>query len=238
MRRAFTDRNTYLGDPAFVQNPTDRLLSQGLRRRSPEGDRRAGLADARVRRRRPARGASTTHYSVVDAEGNAVSCTTTLNDSYGSAVTVTGGGLPAERRDGRLRHGTGQAEHVRPGAGRGQRDRAGQAHALGDDAEHRARSRQDGCYLVVGTPGGPAHHHHGVPRDLQRDRPPDAAARRGRAPRACTTRACPTRLQVERGGFLPATLDSLRARGHAHRRPAATGATSRRSSGRRRAGRA
>src|SRR5207237_5604425 len=38
-------------------------------------------------------GSSTTHYSVVDQEGNAVSCTTTLNDSYGSAVTVTGAGF-------------------------------------------------------------------------------------------------------------------------------------------------
>ena len=38
-------------------------------------------------------GTSTTHYSVVDAEGNAVGCTTTLNNSYGSAVTVTGAGF-------------------------------------------------------------------------------------------------------------------------------------------------
>ena len=61
-------------------------------------------------------------------------------------------GLPAQRRDGRLRHGAGQAEHVRPGAGRGERDRAGQADAVGDDAEHRARSRGT-AVLVVGHPG-------------------------------------------------------------------------------------
>src|SRR5438477_1653294 len=87
MRRAFTDRNTYLGDPAFVRNPVDRLLSK-----SYAADQRRGIGE----RASPTpkfdpsarSGASTTHYSVVDAEGNAVSCTTTLNDSYGSAVTV------------------------------------------------------------------------------------------------------------------------------------------------------
>ena len=47
MRRAFTDRNTYLGDPAFVQNPIDRLLVEGLRRRAAQGHRRARHADAR-----------------------------------------------------------------------------------------------------------------------------------------------------------------------------------------------
>jgi len=92
MRRAFTDRNTYLGDPAFVRNPIDRLLSKqyaaDLRRQI--GER---ASPTPVFEPTPAAGSSTTHYSVVDAEGNAVSCTTTLNNSYGSAVTVTGAGF-------------------------------------------------------------------------------------------------------------------------------------------------
>ena len=134
---------------------TDRLLSKDVCRRPAAGDRRPRHADARVRSPAARAGGSTTHYSVVDAEGNAVSCTTTLNDSYGSAVTVTRRGLPAQRRDGRLRHGAGKTQHVRPGPGRGQRDRAGQAHALGDDAEHRARPREAACSWCVGTPGGP-----------------------------------------------------------------------------------
>ena len=42
----------------------------------------------------------TTHYSVVDAEGNAVAVTTTINDWFGSRVTADGLGFLAERRDG------------------------------------------------------------------------------------------------------------------------------------------
>src|SRR5207244_537648 len=92
MRRAFTDRNTYLGDPAFVRNPIDRLLSKAY-----AADLRKGIGDRATPTAAfvpaPRTGSSTTHYSVVDQDGNAVSCTTTLNNSYGSAVTVTGAGF-------------------------------------------------------------------------------------------------------------------------------------------------
>src|SRR5947199_9230014 len=92
MRRAFIDRNTYLGDPAFVRNPTERLLSKDY-----AADLRKGIGDRATPTPAfvsgPRTGSSTTHYSVVDEEGNAVSCTTTLNNSYGSAVTVAGAGL-------------------------------------------------------------------------------------------------------------------------------------------------
>ena len=92
MRRAFTDRNKHLGDPAFVDNPVERLLSKEYAAQLRSEITEAATPTPRFE---PAAtgGSSTTHYSVVDAEGNAVSCTTTLNDSYGSAVTVTGGGF-------------------------------------------------------------------------------------------------------------------------------------------------
>jgi gamma-glutamyltranspeptidase/glutathione hydrolase len=81
MRRAFIDRNALLGDSAFVRNPTDRLLSRtyAARLRAEIGDRATPTPRFDPRE---TRGTSTTHYSVVDAEGNAVSCTTTLNDNY------------------------------------------------------------------------------------------------------------------------------------------------------------
>jgi len=94
MRRAFADRNALLGDPAFVQVPLGPLLSASYaaeRRRSitaratPSSDVGPGLP-------RP-EGDHTTHIAVVDGEGAAVSLTTTINDFFGSGVTVTGAGF-------------------------------------------------------------------------------------------------------------------------------------------------
>ena len=83
----------YLGDPGFVQIPLERLLSKEYAAELRAADRRAAPRPRPRSSPALAGGASTTHYSVVDAEGNAVSCTTTLNNSYGSAVTVTGAGF-------------------------------------------------------------------------------------------------------------------------------------------------
>ncbi len=177
MRRAFTDRNTYLGDPAFVQNPLDRLLSKqyAAELRAEIGDRASPTPafDPAA-----AGGSSTTHYSVVDAEGNAVSCTTTLNDSYGSAVTVTGAGflLNDEMDDFATAPGKpnmyglvqGEANAIAPG----------KRMLSAMTPEHRARFGRHAAH-DHGHAGRPAHHHDGLPHHLERDRPPDAAARGG-----------------------------------------------------------
>jgi gamma-glutamyltranspeptidase/glutathione hydrolase len=93
MRRAFTDRNEYLGDPAFVEVPVERLASQAY-----ADERRADIAEAHASPSSALRpglreGTETTHYSVVDAEGNAVAVTTTINSGFGSGVTVSGAGF-------------------------------------------------------------------------------------------------------------------------------------------------
>lgn len=91
-RRAFVDRNTKLCDPAFCDVPVARLTSKEYARElrrtiAPDRASRSPLGvDA------PA-GTHTTHYSVVDAEGNAVATTTTLNGGYGSGVLVAGAGF-------------------------------------------------------------------------------------------------------------------------------------------------
>ncbi len=99
-RRAYMDRSDYLGDPDYNKIPVAELTSKkyaeawrksilpdqaspsaGLKR--PEGFLPSAPATAGTRRESP----DTTHYSVVDDEGNAVSVTTTLNNSFGSQVT-------------------------------------------------------------------------------------------------------------------------------------------------------
>jgi len=96
MRLAFADRAEYLGDPDFVPVPVDELLSPehvtGQRVRIGE------LANPAVRPRplavtAVAEGGQTTHLSVLDAEGNAVSLTTTLNTNFGSGIVARGTGV-------------------------------------------------------------------------------------------------------------------------------------------------
>jgi gamma-glutamyltranspeptidase/glutathione hydrolase len=88
MRYAYRDRNRYLGDPAFVHNPIDRLISDAnaaaIRSRIA-ANRATPSASIGVGGSPPER-AMTTHYSVVDRMGNAVSVTYTINDDFGAKV--------------------------------------------------------------------------------------------------------------------------------------------------------
>ena len=178
MRRAFTDRNTYLGDPAFVKNPLGPAAVEAVRRGAAEAPSATVLRRPRCSTRHFASGASTTHYSVVDAEGNAVSCTTTLNDSYGSAVTVTGAGflLNDEMDDFATAPGKpnmyglvqGEANAIAPG----------KRMLSAMTPEHRARLAQPALH-GGGDARRAAHHHDGLPRDLERHRSSHVARRCG-----------------------------------------------------------
>jgi gamma-glutamyltranspeptidase/glutathione hydrolase len=212
MRRAFIDRNQYLGDPAFVQNPVARLLSKeyAATLRKEIGDRASPTPPANTQARS---GGSTTHYSVIDSAGNAVSCTTTLNNSYGSAVTVTGAGflLNDEMDDFATFPGEpnmyglvqGEVNAIAPGK-----------RMLSAMTPSIVLDPQKQLYLVVGTPGGPriiTMVYHVISNVIDHHMSlPDAVS----APRM-HHQGLPDSLMVETDGFLPATLDSLRARGHA-----------------------
>ena len=91
-RRAFVDRNTKLADPAFVDVPVAELTSKAYAR-SLAATIDPGHATPSPAFNGVAEPIHTTHYSVVDAAGNAVSTTTTLNSGYGSGVFVDGAGF-------------------------------------------------------------------------------------------------------------------------------------------------
>lgn len=212
MRRAFTDRNVYLGDPDFVAIPRTMLLAQDYADslRSTIDPRRATPTppfDAALRT-----GSSTTHYSVIDADGNAVSTTTTLNNSYGSHVTVTGAGflLNDEMDDFATAPGRpnsyglvqGEANAIAPG--KRMLSAMTPSIVLDPDGE---------LFMIVGTPGGPriiTMTYHVISNVIDHHMQlADAVA----APRI-HHQALPDSLRYERGGFLPGTLDALVQMGH------------------------
>jgi gamma-glutamyltranspeptidase / glutathione hydrolase len=154
MRHAYRDRNTYLGDPAFIDNPTTRLLSTGHAAaiRAQIHSNRATPSSTLEGPAAAEEHATTTHYSVVDRWGNAVAVTYTINDSFGAKVIAGSAGffLNDEMDDFTAKPGVanmfglvqGKANAVAPG----KRPLSSMTPTL---------VLKDGSpVLIVGTPGG------------------------------------------------------------------------------------
>ncbi len=154
MRHAYVDRNSYLGDPDFVNNPLDRLLDKAYaaKIRAVIDPAKAGVSQAIKPGVAPHEGTNTTHYSIVDKWGNAVAVTYTLNDWFGARVTAatTGVLLNNEMDDFTVKIGVpniyglvqGQANSIAPG----KRPLSSMSPTI---------VTKDGKpVLVVGTPGG------------------------------------------------------------------------------------
>lgn len=200
-KRAFTDRNNRLGDPEFVQNPVDQLTSKQYAR--------------------AVRDTETTHYSVVDAAGNAVATTTTLNALYGSGVYVRGAGffLNDEMDDFAAQPGQpnmfglvqGEQNAIVPG----KRMLSAMSPTIVTDPTGR-------LFLVVGARGGPRIISSTLEVIVNAIDYHMALADAIRAPRV-HHQALPDTLRVDNGGFAPAMLDSLRAMGYAVAQGGASG---------------
>jgi gamma-glutamyltranspeptidase/glutathione hydrolase len=95
MRHAYVDRNNELGDPDFVNNPVQRLTDPAYAAQLRAAIDPARAADSRALRpgTPPHEGSNTTHYSIVDRFGNAVSVTYTLNEWFGTRITAAGTGV-------------------------------------------------------------------------------------------------------------------------------------------------
>jgi gamma-glutamyltranspeptidase/glutathione hydrolase len=95
MRHAYVDRNSYLGDPDFVKNPVSHLLDKdyAAKLRAAIDPQKAGISSEIKPGVSPHEGNNTTHYSIVDKWGNAVSVTYTLNDWFGAGVMASKTGV-------------------------------------------------------------------------------------------------------------------------------------------------
>ena len=96
MRRFYADRSEYMGDPDFVKVPVVGMLDPAYiskLRATIDPERATPSSEIRPGHPAGAESLETTHYNVVDAEGNAVAVTYTLNGGYGCGVTVPGLGF-------------------------------------------------------------------------------------------------------------------------------------------------
>jgi len=154
-RRVYADRSKYLGDPDFYKVPVDSLLNPAyIQSRMQSFNWNAATPSASIQ---PGtftgyESSQTTHYSIVDRDGNAVSITTTLNDSFGSKIFVKGAGflLNNEMDDFSEKPGVpnmfgligGKANSIQPN----KRMLSSMTPAIVE---------KDGkLFMVVGTPGG------------------------------------------------------------------------------------
>ncbi len=155
MRRFFADRNQYLGDPDSVNNPVSRLLDQTYvsARRATIDPEHATPSD-QVDPGLPAGSESmdTTHYSIVDEQGNAVAVTYTLNSAYGSGVTVPGAGflLNDEMDDFAVKPG----EPNRYGLVQGEKNAITPGRRPLSSMVPTIILRDGKPFLVLGSPGG------------------------------------------------------------------------------------
>ena len=211
MKRAYADRARYLGDPDFVNAPTQTLLAKdyAAKQRASIDLARATPAAAALLPA-PREGSNTTHYSIVDSHGNAVSNTYTLNFPYGVGLVAEGTGvlLNNELDDFTAAPGASNAfglvgfEANLPGPGKRPLSSMSPTIVLKDNKP----------VLVTGTPGGSRI----ISAVLQivvdvLDYKMDVAAAVA-APRL-HHQWMPDVVRVERG-FPQETLDALRTRGH------------------------
>ena len=147
MKRAYADRARYLGDPAFVNAPTNILLAKdyATKLRAEIDPEHATPADKVTAALPPREGSNTTHYSVVDSQGNAVG-----QHLYAELLLWRrhGGGRnrrAAQQRARRFHCRGRRLQRVRAGRLRGQPARPRQTAAVLDVADHRAEGRQAGA---------------------------------------------------------------------------------------------
>jgi gamma-glutamyltranspeptidase/glutathione hydrolase len=157
MRRAFADRAEYMGDADFVNVPIAGLVDKSYAERLRKGikmDRASTSAEVRAGRPTGAESEETTHFTVVDAEGNCVSNTYTLNDSYGSKVVMKGTGvlMNNEMDDFAAKPGTPNAY----GLIQGERNAVAPRKRPLSAMTPTFVMRKDGTlWFAIGSPGGP-----------------------------------------------------------------------------------
>ncbi len=157
MRRAFADRAEFMGDSDFVKVPVAGLIDKAYAeklRRTIKPERASTSVEVRAGKPTGHESDETTHFTVVDAEGNAVANTYTLNNSYGSAAVAKGTGiiLNDEMDDFAAKPGTPNMY----GLIQGERNAvAPQKRPLSAMTPTLVLRKDGSLWFTIGSPGGP-----------------------------------------------------------------------------------
>ncbi|GAA4793150.1 gamma-glutamyltransferase [Olivibacter ginsenosidimutans] len=154
-RRVYADRAEHLGDPDFYAVPVRGLLDTAYQRERMSDmnfDRATPSSEVKAGHPKTDESEQTTHFSIVDKDGNAVAITTTLNNSYGSQVVVQGAGflLNDEMDDFSIKPGVpnlygllgGKANEIAPGK------------RMLSAMSPTILMKDNKLFMVLGTPGG------------------------------------------------------------------------------------
>jgi gamma-glutamyltranspeptidase / glutathione hydrolase len=211
-QRAFIDRNSKLADPDFYPVPMAQLTSKDYARRLFAGIDRTKATPTPAVTQQMVEGMHTTHYSVVDGDGNAVATTTTLNNSWGSGVYLSSVGfmMNDEMDDFAVQPGKpnmfglvqGEANAIQPG----KRMLSAMSPTVVLDASGTVQ-------MVAGAAGGPRIISATAQVILNVIEFGMPLADAMRAPRL-HHQALPDEMRLESAGFSTATVDSLKAMGH------------------------
>lgn len=155
-RRVYADRSAHLGDPDFYPVPVDSLLHPAYLRRRMAGVDPMGKAmpsDSILPAQfAPHESEQTTHYSIVDPWGNAVSVTTTLNTEYGSRIVVQGAGFLLNSEMDDFAAAPGVANHF--GLLGGEANAVQPGKRMLSSMTPTILEKEGKVYMVLGTPGG------------------------------------------------------------------------------------
>ena len=155
MRHAFVDRNFLLGDPDFVDNPTERLVSDDYAAalRAAIDETVAAKSETVRPGVPPHEGTETTHYSIVDKDGNAVALTYTINGFFGARVIAgnTGFFLNNEMDDFTTRPGVANMF----GLVQGEKNAIAPGKRPLSSMSPTIATRGGALFMVTGSPGGP-----------------------------------------------------------------------------------
>jgi gamma-glutamyltranspeptidase/glutathione hydrolase len=214
MKRAFADRAEFLGDADFVKVPSDGLISKSYaRERLKTIDPFLSSEAASLGHGNPApyESEQTTHFSIVDENGNAIANTYTLNGGYGSGVTVPGAGF--------LMNNEMDDFSAKPGSPNAYGLVHGKANAIAPQKRPLSAMTptivvKDGkLFLVLGSPGGPTIINTVLQTMLNVIDFGMSVQEAVDAPRI-HHQWMPDRLALERIGFSEDVIQALRSRGH------------------------